>query len=136
MCECGCVGNDDRYTLKGPNKSLYIIHLHGGCTNCDSSPGLMIEHVLKTDVMYNEFRNGEFIDGELPFINGADRKFCPITTGFRKHEFIKKMTDWLVGIDSEELGDEGVVDEAGAEVILEEMYEDSLVKPTVIEEKK
>jgi hypothetical protein len=38
----------------------------------------------------------------------------------------------LVGVSSDEMGEKGRIDESGADVIAEEMYEDAMVKPRLV----
>lgn len=47
-------------------------------------------------------------------------------------EFVKAMSKHLIGVSSDEMGEDGKIDEFGADVILEEMYEDSQRQPAVV----
>jgi hypothetical protein len=132
MCECGCILNDDKFTFPGPKKSLYVLTLSGGCAECDAGPGVIIERIGPTDPLYKEYRRGEFIEGPLEFEKWSDSHAVAIHTGRRMHEFVEALQKHLIGVDSNELGDKGKIDQAGAEVILEEMYEDAQVKPQIV----
>jgi len=125
------VESDLRYTFPATSKeSFYLLTLSGGCVGCDASPGVTIELIDKSNVLWDEYKRGEFIDGKLKFEKWPDSKGVAIITGFRKHEFVKALTSHLTGTSWDGLTDrDGKVDEIGAEVVLEEMYLDSLVKP-------
>lgn len=127
MCECGCVGNDERYTLPAPNGAIYVVSLHGGCIDCDSPPGVSIERIDKDNIIFNEWKRGEFSNGPLVLEKGA-----AIATGFRRHEFIAAVMKHLVGVSSEVMGENGLIDEAGADVIAEEMYDDAKFRPSLV----
>lgn len=133
MCECGCTSNDDRYTLPGPGRSFYVISLSNACINCDAPPGVTIEHIEPGHVLYAEYSDSqfEFINGPLPLEKWPDGPGVVITTGMRRCEFIKAFKDHLIGVDSRQFGGEQI-DDIGAEVILEEMYPDSQVRPTCV----
>lgn len=136
MCECGCTSNDTRYTMPGPGKSLYLISLQVACEGCDVGPGIRIEHIQPGHVFWDEFKQGEFIDGPLPFEKWAHNPGVLIDTGMRKCQFVEALKRHLIGVSAEEMGDDGVIDESGAEVLLEEMWNDSQVQPTVVEPQK
>lgn len=133
MCECGCVMNDDRYTFHGPGKTFYLLTLSAGCVDCDAPSGVSIQHVRPGEFLFNYVKeNPEHIDGKLTFEKwGDDSRGVGITTGLRRHEFVKALASHLIGVSSKEMGENGVIDEAGAEVILEEAFEDSIVKPHI-----
>ena len=135
MCECGCVGNDDKYTLPGPGESIYVLRLAGECVDCDAPPGIVIELLYPGDAEFEEAAvNGMYGYRPLTLNDWPDSKGASIVTGMRKHEFIKAMLPHLVGVDSRKLGENGVLDEVGADVIAEEMYEDSQTRPFVVKE--
>ena len=132
MCECGCVMNDDVYTLPGPGKTMYVIRLSGECENCDAPPGVTIEQYKPGDYFHEYYSDPDNSALPLPLENWSDGLGAAIVTGMRKHEFVKVTQSYLVGIDSREFGDDGKIDDIGAETILEEMYEDSQVMPRVV----
>jgi len=129
MCECGCVANDRRYSFPGPGKSFYILTLSGGCVECDAPSGITIEHIKPGMFMFDKVHREEFLDGELKFEKWPDSEGVAIVTGLLRHEFIKALTPHLSGSLNNLCDDEGPIDEIGAEVVLEEAYEDSVVKP-------
>ena len=135
MCECGCTSNDDRFSFPGPGKSFYILTLSGGCVDCDAPSGVSIELIEPENVMFIDYRRGEFLNGKLKFEKWPDSKGAAIVTGLRKHEFVKALMSHLVGVSSDEMGENGKIDEPGADVILDEMYEDSQVRPKLVAQK-
>lgn len=128
MCECGCPGSWQRYTFPGPGGSIYLLTLAGACENCDAPSGVSIER-LKRGAWLRKYveENPDHIDGPLKFESWPNQgsEGVGIVTGFRKHEFIKALLPHLVGLSDED----GKIDECGADVILEEMYSDAVVKP-------
>lgn len=132
MCECGCTMNDRRYTLPGPGKSIYLITLSAGCVDCDGPSGVSIELIEPDTILFKEYKRGEFSEGPLKLQQWPDSKGAAIVTGMRRHEFVKAASKHLIGVSSDEIGDDGVIDEAGAEVILEEMFEDVQVRPEIV----
>lgn len=132
MCECGCSSNDERYRLLGPDRLLYIITLSGHCASCDAPAGMSIEEIDEKHSLYWEYQNGDFNCESLRFEKWADSKGVAIITGMRKHEFVKAMMPHLVGVSSDEMGDNGTIDEDGAEVIAEEMYDESQTRPVLL----
>ena len=132
MGECGCTMNDDRYTLPGPGKSIYLITLSAGCVDCDGPAGVSIERISPDSILYREYKRGEFTDGELKLEKWPDSEGVAIATGMRKHEFVKAVGKHLVGVSANDIGENGVIDEIGAEVIAEEMFDDSQVKPSIV----
>ena len=127
MCECGCTSSDERYSFPGPGKSFYVLTLSRGCVECDAPSGVTIEHIKPGKFLYDDkvYRE-ELIEGELEFQDWRDSEGVAIVTGMLRHEFIKALQPHLVGTD---VGEDGTIDEIGAEVLLEEAYEDSVVKP-------
>lgn len=136
MCECGCTMNDEKLTFPGPGKSFYILSLAAECKSCDAPPGITIELIEPGNVLWDEYKRGEFVDGPLQFEKWRDSKGVAIVTGMRQHEFVKATISNLMGLEIEDFCEGGKIDESGAEVILEEMYDDSQVKPHVIGAKK
>jgi hypothetical protein len=132
MGECGCSSMDERYKFEGPNRSFYILTLSGACQYCDSPPGICIEKIEPNNILYKEYCKGEFLDGDLIFEKWSDSQGVAIITGMLKHEFIKSTLSHLIGVDSKEMGENGIIDEFGADVICEEMYADTLVKPRIV----
>lgn len=126
MCECGCTSNDRRYSFPGPRKSFYILTLSGGCVDCDAPSGVTIERINPGDFMYDRANREDFLDGKLPFEKWPGSEGVAIITGLRRHEFVKALQIHLVGT---EIIEDGTIDEIGAEVLLEEAYEDSVVTP-------
>lgn len=131
MCECGCAGNDKRYKFPGPGKSFYLLTLSGGCINCDYPSGLTVERIKPGDYLHEYLKDNRehYIDGDLKFEKWTDSEGVGIVTGFRRQEFIAALLKHLVGISSVEMGENGKIDAIGAGVILEEMFEDSVVEP-------
>ena len=127
MCECGCTANDRRYTFPAPGRTAYLLTLSGGCVECDAPSGVSIERISMSDMIWKQ--REEFTDGALKFEKWSDSEGVAIITGLRKHEFVKALLPQLVGVSAEDMGEGGVIDESGAEVILEEMYEDAQVRP-------
>lgn len=134
MGECGCTGNDDRYLLPGPKKSFYLISLTVACKYCDAPPGITIEHITPEHALYREYKRGEFNHGLLKFNDWPEGPGLAIVTGLRQHEFVQKMLTHLAGTNANDIGENGVIDEIGAEVLLEEMYSDSCVQPHLVTE--
>lgn len=132
MCECGCVGNDDKYVLPGPGESIYVLRLAGECVNCDAPPGIFVEQLSPGDFEFEHVTDEMYGYTPLALNDWPDGKGVAIVTGMRKQEFIKAMLPHLIGVDSRTLGENGVLDEAGADVIAEEMYADSQVQPSVV----
>lgn len=138
MCECGCTGNADRYKFPAPNGAFYLLSLYPHCTNCDVPSGFTIELIEPGTHQFQywteDFPDG--INGELPFENWerTESKGVSIVCGLRVEEFIEKLKSHLIGVDSNELGDDGVIDEDGADVIVEEMYEDAQVQPALVKD--
>lgn len=131
MCECGCVSNDEKYILPAPKKSLYIITLSGACTNCDVPPGICIERIDKNNILYKEYLRGDF-GTKLKLEDWQDSYGKCIITGYTKDKFVKSALKHLIGISSVEMGEDGRIDEFGAEVIAEDMYEDAQVFPQLV----
>lgn len=126
MCECGCTSNDKHYSFPGPGKSFYVLTLSRGCVECDGPSGISIEHIKPGMFLYEKTHREEFIDGELKFNKWPDSLGVAFVTGLLKHEFIEAIKPHLVGT---EVGEDGAIDDIGAEVLLEEAYEDSVVRP-------
>lgn len=121
MCECGCTSNDHRYWFPARGNEVYILTLSGGCTECDAPSGVSIERISQGSSLWKDRR--DYLDGKLKFEKWPDSHGVAIVAGMRRHEFIKALTPHLIETDLDEL------DEIGAEVLLEEAYEDSVVKP-------
>jgi hypothetical protein len=129
MCECGCTMSDIRYTLAGPMPTLrYLVTMSGPCVNCDSPAGVSIERISPDSVYWLE----EYTDGTLPLSDWGDSQGAAIVCGYRKHEFAKAMARHLIGVSSVEMGEGGKIDDVGAEVIAEEMYEDAQFRPFLL----
>lgn len=133
MCECGCPETWTRYRFPAPNGSFYVLTLMGTCTNCDGASGFRIELCKPGSHEYEYYTDDcpDAIDGELHFTK--PHGCVHFDTGVQKHKFVESLLSHLVGVDSREMGEDGVIDKYGAEVILEEMYEDSQVKPTMVQ---
>lgn len=133
MCECGCVANDKKFKFPANGKSFYLLTLSTACMNCDAPPGISIELIESGHGLYEEYSAGDsdYLEGDLPFEKWPDSKGVAIVCGMTRSEFIKAMSSHLIGIDSNELGDDGVLDDVAAETILEEMYENSQVRPYI-----
>lgn len=132
MCECGCVGNWSRYRLPAPGGDFYLISLITPCTNCDGGSGVRIELITTGSFEHEFYQREHYTAGEFPMLPYGDNKGNEIGTGFRQHEFIEALKSHLIGLDSVEMGEDGVLDEAAAEVILEEMYDDAQYHPEII----
>lgn len=120
MCECGCTANDERYLFPAPGKQVYMLTISGGCTECDAGPGITIERLPKSDLHYKEWET--YTEGYLNFEKWPDSEGVALITGFRKHEFVEALLPSLVGV-------EVPMDDIGAEIVLEEAYVDSIVRP-------
>jgi hypothetical protein len=134
MCECGCVGMDERYRFPAPNRAFYLLTLSGACAGCDSPSGISIELCEPGSHNYKYYGKEypEALDGQLKFEDWPDSKGVAIVTGMTEGEFIKAMMSHLVGVSSKEMGTKGRIDEAGAGVILEEMYDDATSRPKLL----
>ncbi len=133
MCECGCQGTWTRYRFPAPDGAFYLLTLMGTCTNCDGASGFRIE-LCKPESHDYEYYGKDFpeaIEGELKFEDWGDILGVHFDTGVQKHKFVESLLPHLVGVDSRKLGEDGVIDKFGAEVILEEMYEDAQMQPTL-----
>lgn len=124
MCECGCTSNDLRYWFPAPGNNVYILTLSHGCTDCDAPSGITIERIDKKSNLWRD--REDYLDGELEFSKWPDSEGAVVITGMLKHEFVKALTPHLIETDLDEL------DEIGAEVLLEEAYEDSVTKPRIV----
>lgn len=132
MCECGCSEGETRYTLPGPDGLFYVISLYGGCEDCDAPAGVIIEEIKPSHTLYKEYKK-EFTDGPLRLKKWNDSRGVTIATGMLKKEFVKAMESHLIGLQSKEFGSgTDKIDKFGAEAILEEMFDDSQVKPHII----
>lgn len=124
---------DDKYSLPGPGQSIYLVSLAVACKNCDAPAGITIERMEPGDAMFEEYTEDEIYGvAPLQLNDWPDSKGVAIVTGMTQAEFVKAMMPHLVGVDSRKLGENGVLDEAGAEVIAEEMYGDSWTQPSVV----
>jgi hypothetical protein len=128
MCECGCTSNDMRYLFPAPGNKVYMLTLSRGCVDCDGPAGVTIERLSKSDIHYTQ--REDYTDGELKFEKWAYSEGVAIITGFLKHEFVKKLSPLLVGTNIE------AADEIDAEVLLEELYDASVMKPQLVEPSK
>jgi len=132
MCECGCTSNDKRYTIPGPGKSYYLVTLRGHCVECSGHSAVLIDLLEPGSHDHEYYNDADMIDGPLPLREWDDKKSCTIVTGMLREEFVSKLAGHLVGIDCDEMGDDGRIDEDGAEVILEEMYDQSQTFPCFV----
>lgn len=133
MCECGCTSNDQKYLFPAPGNKVYMLTLSSGCVGCDAPSGVTIERIPKTDLHYRERK--DYTDGELKFEQWAYSEGVAIVTGMLRHEFIDALKGQVIGRRPSDLADDdtGLIDDAGADVWLEEMYDDSVVKPRIVE---
>lgn len=136
MCECGCVSNDEHYKFPGPGDTYYLLTLSGGCGDCDAPAGVCIRHIKPGEFNYWWYKNKENRDGLLTFEMWGDGSGgAAVKTGMVQSEFVKSARGHLIGIDPKDFGDnDGLIDGFGADVILEEMFDDvaSRLRPTVI----
>lgn len=132
MCECGCVLNDRRYTFPAPDGAFYLLSLSGCCVNCDAPSGVTIERCDVGSFNHGYYSNPDYIDGPLPFEKWSDSVCVAIVTGMDRSEFIKSTKQHLIGVDSSDIGECYVIDDIGAETILEEMYEDAQLRPSLV----
>jgi hypothetical protein len=133
MGECGCTLNDAKYYLRGPDRTIYVVTLSGHCANCDAPAGVSIEAIEPHHVLYHECLRGEFTQGPLPFTDWPDSRGVAIVTGMTKSQFVKAVSSHLVGINSNEIGDENAqLDECAAEIVAEEMYRDAQRRPSLV----
>lgn len=135
MCECGCSMNATRYTLPAPGKAFYLVSLSAECKNCDAPPGVTIELIEPSNSMYKEYQSEDYSDGPLKLEKWSDSKGIAIVTGMRQHEFVKATMQYLTAIRPSDFDMKASdkIDANMAEVILEEMYDDSQVKPRLVE---
>ena len=135
MGECGCVSNDDVYTLPGPKGSLYVIRLSGPCQYCESPPGVTVERFDRGTVYYDHYTNpdeGGRTAKPLPLEAWPDGPGVAIVTGMTRRELERAGGPHLIGVSSrpEDLGDDGGrLGEVAAEVLMEQMYDDVTFKP-------
>lgn len=132
MGECGCTANDNRYYFPGPNHSFYLLTLSGGCIECDGPPGISIEQFKPGDHGYDYYQEDNYTEGALPFEKWPDSMGIGIITGMLRNDFIDAVKSHLIGVDSKEMGEDGTIDEIGAETIIEEMYVDSITCPRLV----
>lgn len=132
MGECGCVSNDEKYKFPGPGKSFYILTLSNACLNCCSPSGIAIEHIKPGTYLYKYYSDKDYYDGDLKFEKWYDSEGIGIKTGELRNEFVDRTKKHLIGINSKEFGEDGSIDEYGAEAILEEMYENTIVRPKLM----
>lgn len=135
MGECGCPGMWKRYRFPGPKKSFYLLTLSGPCTNCDAPSGISIELCMPGSHSFDYYSKDypDALDGELKFpITGLP--IVAIVTGMDSCDFIRVCQEHLVGVRSDEMGENGAIDLMGAEVILEEMYEDACFAPKLVDD--
>lgn len=132
MCECGCVSNQKRYRFPAPGKGFYVLTLIPHCVDCNGPIAVSIELIAPSSVIYREVRAGDYIAGDLPFEQWPDSKGVLVECGRMKHDFVDVLKRHLAGVDSSEIGEDGVIDDAGAEVILEEMYDDAQCSPRLV----
>lgn len=132
MCECGCVMNWERYKFPANGDAFYLLTLKNHCVDCDGKTGVMIELIEPGTFEFKFYSDVHNIDGDLQFEQWRDGKGVAIACGLFKHEFVKKLSPHLVGIDSNEMGESGLIDECSAEVILEEMYDDAQLQPAIV----
>ena len=132
MCECGCYGNDLKYSLAAPGGAFYVLTFSGACEDCDAPSGVAVELIELTHPLFDEYRRGEFLLGPLPWEKWPDGKGAAVITGLTKQQFIEAMSKHLVGVCSDEMGDDGTIDQDGADVIAEEMYADAQKQPQLL----
>lgn len=134
MCECGCTSNDEHYRFDGPDNTFYILTLSGCCTSCVSPAGICVRHIKPGEFLHEWYSDPENLDGTLAFENWGDGSGgIGAVTGMLRSEFIKATMGHLIGVDSKEMGGkDGKIDKDGADVILEEMYEDAQMRPRVV----
>ena len=131
MCECGCIGTDVYYTLAGPGASIYLVTLSRACKECDAPDAVTIEQFASRKDL-KSWCCGE-LPPSLPLKHWNHSNGVAILTGRRHDEFIKAQLSNLIGVVSDDLTDkpsEGL-DSTAAEVILDEMYPDSIFQPTL-----
>lgn len=131
MGECGCVEQDDRYWFPAPKNQVYVLTISGGCTDCCAPPGITIELISKDGCEWKE--REWYLNGELKLQDWNYKKGVAVITGHERCEFIDKLRSFLVGVDSRAMGEKGKIDAAGADVILDEMYEDAMFRPRLVE---
>ena len=136
MCECGCTLSDRKYKFPGPGKSFYIVSLCGWCVSCDAPSGVTIERIDSKHILYEEYKRGDFLEGDLTFDNWADTVGAAIVTGMTSAEFVRATKSHLIGVNSKDFGRDGKISEIGANEILEEMYEEAQKRPTLVVQEK
>lgn len=134
MGECGCTTNDERYWFPAPKNQVYVLTISGGCIDCGAPPGVTIELLSKQS---DEWREREwYLDGPLEFSDWRYGMGVAIATGFERSDFIKAASSSLVGLDSRDAGENGKIDEFGAEEVLKEMYGEVQFRPEIIKAHK
>lgn len=123
--------NDRRYTLPGPGEVYYLITLRGHCKDCDGPSTVLIETCVPGTFWHGYYKDENHSNGPLPFEKWSESQGCMITTGMSVEQFQAALSSYLVGINSDELGEDGVLDETAVEIILDEMYDDAQTRPTV-----
>jgi len=114
--------------LPGPGGAVYLITFQRACTNCDGPASIMIERFASKKAL-KEYAFE--LPPELPLEKWPESMGCAIITGYVKSEFVKALKPGLIGIKSDDFADksgEGL-DADSAEVILEDMYDESTVTP-------
>lgn len=132
MCECGCVSSRRRYRFPAPGKCTYLLTLIPHCVDCNWPSAVSIELVEPSGWLYREIRDGDCLVGDLPFEKWPDSQGVLVECGHMKNGFIDLLRRHLIGVSSDELGTDGLIDDVGADVILEEMYEDAQFSPRVV----
>lgn len=131
MCECGCTMNETRYHLPGPDKTFYLVRLYPGCIACDAPAGVSIEKMRHDNPNHADLY--KYSDGPLPMAAWADGvSGAAIVTGMLRHEFVAALTPHLTTLYIPHYLENGKIDDIGAEVILEEMYDDAQTSPHVV----
>lgn len=133
MCECGCDMNSERFWFPAPRNAIYLLTLRTACVHCVAPPSILLEVINPEDPLYRDYKRGDFQTKPLPFEVWPDSRGVAITTGLMREEFVKACSKHLIGTGADMFGEDGSVDADGAEVILEEMYEDSQIRPTINE---
>jgi hypothetical protein len=128
--------NDVHFILPARSGLVYLLTLSRACESCDAPSGITIER-FKSRKQLKDNRGFDELPNNLPFEKWRDCDGAAIITSHRKHEFVKAVKNSLIGLKSDDFADKPGqgFDDIAAETILEEMYSDSIVTPTLVEAK-
>ena len=132
MCECGCGLRNKYYRFPGPGEAFYLLTLTVACRNCCAPSGVCIQLCERGTFDFDYYSDDDHITGQLPFTNWGDSQGVAITTGMEIDQFTAAIRNHLIGVGAEMFGDNDAIDGDGADVIIEEMYEDAQTMPSIV----